>query len=587
MSLLYAVGLMTALLQGTAVQSATENARTTDTTCVAVGKSHRRSITAGQVQIYVLKLDADRWVYAEADQQTVDIHVTVYAPDGRRIREFDGPATGIEPVQFTTTVSGDYRLSVRSAGNARGEYQLTVRNVERPASTPDGRMRQLMMSHDQTGVAGGVITVVQHGRTLFSRGYGLANLESGAKNLPSTPYHLASISKQFTAFAIALLASRGKLSLDDDIHRYIPELPAYATPITLYHLLHHTSGLRDDLALWEMAGGRGDDAIRQQDLWQLIVRQRELNFMPGAEYDYTNSGYLLLAEVVSRVTGQSFRDWMHANVFLPLGMTHTMINDDHERVIAGRARSYEYSMEGMKEDVLSSGSTGATGVISTADDLAKWLTNWGTARVGGRAVLAAMQERGVISTGDSIRYALGVNVRTFHGLRRIDHGGYQAGFRTMIAFYPALDAGIIVLGNTPGFPETALTDEVSQIFFGGEFKPDPPANPVSAVSSVVLPARPSAEPWRPDSAELTQYTGRYYSTELETEYAIVLKGGKLFARHRRHGDIPLLPRARDVLTSTNWMFGRVEFERDDAGHLTQFRVTASNERVRRLLFRRM
>lgn len=583
----FAVGLATVLLQTAAGRPATTNAHSADTTRLVVGRSYARLIAGGEVQVYVLRLHADRWVYIEADQRSVDVHVTVYAPNGQRVRSFDGPAKGIEPVQFVASVGGDYHVAVRSAANASGEYRVTVRHVERPASTPADRMRQLMMSHSRAGVAGGVVTVVRGGRAVFSRGYGLANLENGARNLPSTPYHLASISKQFTAFAIALLESRGMLSFDDDVRRFVPELFAYPTPVTLYHLLHHTSGLRDDLALWEMAGGRGDDAVRQHDLWQLILRQRELNFAPGSEYDYSNSGYLLLAEVVSRVSGQSFRDFMRANVFLPLGMTHTHINDDHERVIAGRAHSYEYSTEGMKEDVLSSGSTGATGVISTAEDLVKWLSNWGSARVGGREVREAMWQRGVLDGGDSIRYALGVNVRTFHGLLRIDHGGYQAGFRTMLVYYPALDAGVIVLGNTPGFPETTLADQVSQIFFGDAFEPDPLTSRTGTALGTPSPVVEAAAPWRPDSLILRQYTGRFHSVELETEYEIILRDGALFARHRRHGDIPLTPRTRDTLTSPNWMFGRVEFERDGTGRIVRFRVTASNERVRRLLFERM
>jgi CubicO group peptidase (beta-lactamase class C family) len=316
---------------------------------------------------------------------------------------------------------------------------------------------------------------------------------------------------------------------------------------------------------------------------RLITRQHGLNFALGSEYDYTNSGYLLLAEVVARATGQSFADWMRHHVFDPLGMTHTFVNDDYGRVIPGRARSYAFSAEGMRELTLTTASTGATGVVSTAEDLVKWLDNWRTARVGGPAVRAMMLRRGVLANGDSIRYALGVNIRTFHGLQRVDHGGYQAGFRTMLVYYPELEAGIVLLGNTPGFRETTLADRVSEIFFESEFRPVP--LPTAIASSPAVDRPPTA--WQPDSVALSRYAGTYYSPELEAAYTLLVSEGRLWARHRRHGDIPFVAEALDHFTSPRWMFGRVGFQRDRDGAVIRMVVTPSNERVRGLVFDRV
>lgn len=184
---------------------------------------------------------------------------------------------------------------------------------------------------------GGVVAVVRSGEIVFAEGYGLANVEHDIPNTPSTPYHLASGSKQFTAIAVAMLSEQGRISLDDDVRTYLPELPDYGSTITLRHLATHTSGLRDHWALWAMSGGRMDDVFRKDDLLRLIVQQQELNFEPGTQHLYSNSGYLLLAEVVARVTDQPFADWMDEHVFTPLGMEDTVVLDDPEQIVPGRA----------------------------------------------------------------------------------------------------------------------------------------------------------------------------------------------------------------------------------------------------------
>ena len=195
---------------------------------------------------------------------------------------------------------------------------------------------------------------------------------------------MASVSKQFTAFAVVLLSLEGKLGLDDDVRKYLPEVPDFGHAITLRHLLNHTSGIRDQWALWAMSGGRMDDVIRQQDLMRLVTRQRELNFEPGAEHLYSNTGYMLLSEVVTRASGRPFGEWMKANVFEPLGMSSTQIYDDHERLVPGRAYSYQYARSGLSKAVLSYANSGATSLFTTASDLARWLRNFRTGQVGGK-----------------------------------------------------------------------------------------------------------------------------------------------------------------------------------------------------------
>lgn len=454
------------------------------------GQVRSDSLAATDVHTYSIDLPAHQFVYGEADQQTVDVVVTVYAPDGGVVHQFDGPARGPETFQFDTDVAGRYRIEVKPFEQAEGRYTIAIERVEPVATEPARRVDQLMAAYDGTDVPGGVVAVVRDGEITFARGYGMANLEYGVPNTPETAFHVASVSKQFTAFAIAMLAEWGKLGLDDDVRTYVPEVPDFGKTVTLRHLLTHTGGLRDQWDLWAMSGGRMDDVIRQVDLMALVERQRELNFEPGAEFLYSNTGYMLLAEVVERVTGEDFGAWMREHVFAPLDMRSTQVYDDHERLVTGRAYSYRIGEQGLEKAVLSYANAGATSLFTTAEDLAKWLRNLHTAEIGGRGVVERMQERGVLTTGDTLGYALGLAIGPYRGLRRIQHGGADAGYRTMLAYYPEIEAGIIVLSNLASFQVGRIATEVAEAFFGDamapeEVKPDP----VRDASVTVAPDR--------------------------------------------------------------------------------------------------
>lgn len=460
------------LLVGLLCSLAAGRAWAQDATPLTVGEPITRDLGAHDAHAYTLDLGAGQFIYGDVDQQTVDVIVTVYGPDGAVVEAFDNPARGPEPFQFKTETPGSYRVEVTPFEEQEGRYVMRLHLAEPVATTPEGQVDQLMTVY-RDDTPGGVVAVVKGGEIVFAKGYGMANLEYGIPNTPQTPYHMASVSKQFTAFAIALLADQGKLSLDDSVHTHIPELPHFDQTVTLRHLLNHTSGLRDQWNLWMMSGGRMDDVIRQEDLFRLIERQRALNFAPGAEYLYSNTGYMLLAETVERVTGEDFGDWMQTQVFEPLGMTSTQIYDDHERLVAGRAYSYRNGEGGIKKAVLSYANAGATSLFTTAEDLAKWLRNVRTGEVGGPAVWAQMQERGVLTNGDTLSYALGIGIGTYRGLRRIQHGGADAGYRTMLAYYPEIDAGVVVLGNIGSFNTGQVANAVAETFFAEQMKPEP------------------------------------------------------------------------------------------------------------------
>ena len=428
-----------------------------------------RELAAGDAHAYTLDLAVDQFVLGAADQHTVDVVVTLTGPDGERIQAFDSPARGPEPFRFVTAAAGTYTLTVTPYGSAEGRYTMRLNRAEPVATTPAGTVDQQLAGYDER-TPGAAVAVVQNGEVVFASGYGSADLDHGVPVTPETVFNVASVSKPFTAFAVALLADQGRLSLDDDVATHIPEFQV-GRPVTVRQLLHHTSGVRDLYGLLGLAGERDDAPVSQEAVLDVVLRQRGLSFEPGTRYEYSNSNYNLLAEIVERVTGEPFRSWMRDHVFEPLQMRRTFVGDDHREVIPGRARSYASAEGGYREEVFLDSDYGSGGVYSTVGDLARWLRNLGTAEVGGEAVARRVRERGVLAGGDTLRYALGVYVDAYRGVGRIQHGGSVAGYRSFVAYYPELDAGVVVLGNDSGLNPVRVGNDVAEAFFPGAFAP--------------------------------------------------------------------------------------------------------------------
>ena len=305
------------------------------------------------------------------------------------------------------------------------------------------------------GSPGCTVAVYQDGKTILSRAYGMANLDHDVRLTPSSIFHVASVSKQFTAAAILLLAQDGKLTLDDDIGKHVPELPDFGTKITIRHLIHHTSGLRDQWSLLGLAGWRySRDLITDDDVLAVLTRQRELNFTPGERHLYSNSGYTLLAVIASRVSGKSFRAFTDERIFKPLGMTNTHFRDDFAEIVKHQAYGYTRQSGTFKLSVTNFDTAGATSLLTTAEDLAKWDANFQNPVVGGAALVAAMEARGRLNNGSDIDYASGIAHGTHRGLKTISHGGADAGYRSALNRYPDQRFGVATLCNrrrpTPG-----------------------------------------------------------------------------------------------------------------------------------------
>lgn len=423
------------------------------------------------------------------------------------------------------------------------------------------------------GSPGAAVAVVQGGEVIYKQGYGLANLEYDIPNSPSTIFHIASVSKQFTCFAALLLAEEGKLTMDDDVRKYIPEVPDFGKTITLRHLATHTSGLRDQWNLLALAGWRLDDVITLDHIMKLVQKQEALNFNPGEEYYYCNTGYTLLAEVVSRVSGQSFAAFTQERIFEPLGMKNTLFYDDHQKVVPNRAYSYGMNDNTYTKRVLSYANVGATSLFTTVEDLAQWALNFDKGTVGKPESLKEMHRQGILNNGDTISYALGQGIGTYRGLNRVSHGGSDAGYRTNLTRFPDHDFSVIIFSNYGNFNPGWKANQIADIYLEGEFTE--PREPFRN-------NRPEKGDPLPMTGSLDDFTGKFYSTELTTQYEIKLKEGELIAVHPRHPDIEMTHESGDEFKTNAWFTGNITFTRNAGGQINGLLVNSG--RVRNLRF---
>ncbi|MFC1717655.1 serine hydrolase domain-containing protein [Candidatus Poribacteria bacterium] len=277
------------------------------------------------------------------------------------------------------------------------------------------KVDELFAEWDKPNSPGAALAIVKDGSVAYKRGYGSANLEYDIAIDPTSVFSAASVSKQFTAFAITMLAHEGKLSLDDDIRKHLPEVPDFGETITVRHLIHHTSGLRNHSNLFQLAGwGVGYPVRTNDDVMEMVKHQKELNFSPGDEYLYCNTGYTLLAEIVERITELSFREYTEMNIFEPLGMAKTHFHDDRWMIVKNRAYSYDSTDGGFRKKFKTSMIVGNSSLFTTVDDLAKWVLNFDSGKVGSPAVIEQMHQQGYLNNGEMIDYAFGLHIGEYN-----------------------------------------------------------------------------------------------------------------------------------------------------------------------------
>ena len=443
--------------------------------------------------------------------------------------------------------------------------------------TLEAKVDQLFAEWNQSDTPGAALAVTRDGEIIYKQGYGTANLEYDIPITTGTIFDIASVSKQFAGFAIATLAHEGKLSLDDDIRTYLSDVPDFGIRITIRHLLHHTSGLRDWVQSLVIAGDMMDDVISFKHILKMARHQKTLNFEPGTEFLYSNTGYNLLAEIVEKVTGDSFREWTDTHIFKPLAMTNTHFHDDHEMILKHRAYSYQtVENDRFKHAVNNTTALGSSSLCSTVEDLAKWILNFDDVRIGGQTVIEQMHQRGVLNNGEQINYAFGLNIGEYRTLRTVGHSGSWRGFRSHLMRFPDQKFGVVILCNLDTFNPLSLAEKVAGLYLADALAPVEASVSEKAAESA---EDVKSEPLVPE--QLTEFEGDYYTEELDTTYTIGVRGDGLVAQHRRHDDI-LLTYTGGHFLGDAWFFPEIHFIRDDTGRVTGFRLTGN--RVRNLHF---
>lgn len=400
------------------------------------------------------------------------------------------------------------------------------------APTADSTARiDAVFSRFTASTPGCAVNVLRNGASIYSKGYGLASLELGVPISPRTVFDIGSSSKQFTAASIVLLAQDGKLSLDDDVRKFLPELPDLGAKVTLRHLLTHTSGWRDYTDLMFFGGFDERDHTTDDDALGILRKQRALNFTPGSDWRYSNTGFFLLSIVVKRASGKSLADFAQERIFTPLGMTHTHYLTESREVIPNKATAYaplgpsggfEIGMSNWEQ-------TGDGGVQTSVEDLAKWDANFDTPKVGGKAMVDLLQTNAKLSDGTPLTYALGLTVDEYRGARRVQHGGAWGGFRAMTMRFPAQHLSVYTLCNRGDANTNQLSSGVADVFL-----------PATAATQAGAPAK--APVVAPIPGEAAKFAASYFADATGAMLNLDAHGDTLVQRGNRVALEPLGPR---------------------------------------------
>jgi CubicO group peptidase (beta-lactamase class C family) len=376
---------------------------------------------------------------------------------------------------------------------------------------------QIFAAYNKAGSPGCALGVIQDGNFIYRKGYGEASLELGVPLSPESVFYMGSVSKQFTAASIVLLSEQGLLSLDDDVRKYIPELPDYGHTITLREMLHHTSGLRDFLTLTDISGRHYSDIHSEAEMLNLIERQKGLNNIPGDEYIYSNTNFFLLGEVVKRVSKKPLAEFAAENIFQPLGMTHTRFYDDRTLVVPGRVAAYAPGNNGkfLVDWSTSYDAVGAGGLMSTVDDLLLWDRNFYNNKLGKGPLIQEMETRGVLNNGKRISYALGLEIGTYRGLPTVEHEGALFGYRTVILRFPQQRFTVLALCNVSSAQTGRLASKVADVYLAKDLQPESNASQTSN---------------DPDFPDASQFAGTYLDTQKQILDSFTAADGNLMHR---------------------------------------------------------
>jgi CubicO group peptidase (beta-lactamase class C family) len=425
-------------------------------------------------------------------------------------------------------------------------------------------VQKLIEDFDNPETPGGVVWVMRDGKVIFEKSFGMANLTHNIPFTPSTPTNIGSTSKQFTALAIALLEEKGLLSVDDDIRKYIPELPDFGDTVRIWHLLSHTSGYREYLNSLMMSGRQIGDPIRLEEIILLVQHQPELQNKPGEKHNYNNTGYALLAMTIERVTGEEFPDWMRENIFLPLGMTHTQVRKDPTEIIPGSAQGYsltedEYYTE--VQDIYAS--RGAGGIYTTLPDLEKWILNFHNPVVGNPALIKKLQTSFYLNNGDTLNYGYGLTMREMNGLKMVGHDGADVAHRSVLVMFPEVKGAVITQSNNSSFPNQ-IAKKTAEIFFADVMEMD---EDEEETKDVVAEANPGEFVY--DIEKFDDLAGRY-ALEVAPDFILEFfrDGNKIMSQATGQSAFEIFP-SSDSTFYLKVVEASITFHRNETGNVEQ------------------
>lgn len=534
-----------------------------------VGRTLTGSLSSADTAMYSLQADSGKFVLMEVDQHSVDVVIRILDADGTQRARQDVTGTGPERFSGETTREGPYTVQVLPFEGASGDYSITLLRLEDVESDPKKLTDQLMSPYDLDDSPGGVVHVWRNGRVLYSKSYGMANLAYGIPFETDTRTNIGSTSKQFTAFAILLQAERGHLSLDDDIREHVPELPAFDEVITVRHLITHTTGLREFLNLVGMTGRRLDhgDWIDRSEIIDIVQRQPSLQNSPGAEFNYNNTAFGLAALIVERTSGQDFHVFMQENVFGPLRMTGTAVRPSPEHIIRDRSEGYTPGPDGFRETGDLGGAVGAGGIYSTVADLRTWVENFVVQQVGSEEMFSEMMTSFVLTNGEESGYGFGLFIDEQKGLRRVHHGGADVAHRSMLAYYPEIDAGITTQSNHASF-DSNVAFRLAEAFFADAMEQDEPADP----SAVFDPA--DFEP-----TDFDDFVGRY-ALDAAPNFILTFtrEGESYYTQATGQQRLEIVPES-DTTFALVGVQASVDFHREADGSVTRITLNQNGQQA--------
>ncbi|WP_298540134.1 serine hydrolase domain-containing protein [uncultured Aquimarina sp.] len=422
-------------------------------------------------------------------------------------------------------------------------YVLSISVAKSQNSTVvEEKIDALFNDWKQGETPGASVLVIKNRAVIFKKAYGLGNIENNIPNTTSSLFNIASNSKQFTAFAALLLEEEGKLSLEDDVRKYIPELPDFGYTIKVKNLAQHTHGIRGVIYLLGMAGWNIEDVITKKDIFELFKQQKELNFLPETDFLYNNSGYILLAEIIARVSGKPFHAYLRDHIFMPLEMRNTVVFEDNSKII--KNLSYPYYFDGKSYKVAIRNSkdiVGPSGIRTSTEDLSKWLLNFENLKVGNERIINRLITPTVLKNGDTLSYALGQVIHSYKNQKVISHGGSDAGYKSQILRFPHEKLSIIVLTNNGSLNAEEKAYRIADLYLSNDMKS------LKKVSNQkVLSTSPITEEM------LTKYEGKF---ELQPGFILEFnqKEGGLFITATGQGTLPL-----ETISNTEFRIRRID-----------------------------